>query len=353
MSCRGSKGLRRAIALGLGAVLAVAACSGPPAGGPGPMLVADPPEGGDDGSGAGLADFDRGVAFIKKEAFAQAVPFFDKALEANPEHARAAYYRAVAQERLGQREEAEKGYERALAIDPALVDAAVNLGALYLDESGEPPRKAQPDKAIAVLQKAAETVPDDPGVQENLGFAHRLKGDVPTATKHYEKALKLGGGPQTHFALGDMLFEAEQCDPAAKHLGKAIAGFSQDVRVLVTLGELLGRCKAWSECVRALDGAIKLQPNEAGWYVRRGVCHHGTKDESKARKDFQTAVDKEPKHAAAYYYLGQSWRADKNRLKAGKAFEKAIELDPKGPIGKKARAAVDDMLGGTKRRKKR
>ena len=42
-----------------------------------------------------MADFDRGVAYIKKGAFEEAIPYLEKALEAKPDHAKAEFYRAV------------------------------------------------------------------------------------------------------------------------------------------------------------------------------------------------------------------------------------------------------------------
>jgi tetratricopeptide (TPR) repeat protein len=330
-------------------VLGLASCGGPPPEGPPPTLIADPAGSGNALPGAGMSDFDRGVAFVEKKAYEQAIEYFDKALEANPQHAKAEYYRAVARERLGQLPEAIQGYERSLELDPTLVDAAVNLAALYLDEGGDPPRKPDPDKAIALLRKAAEAVPDDPGVQENLGYAYRLKKDIAKASSYYDKALQLGGGPRTHFAYGDMLYDAKQCAPAAKQLELALPGYQADLQVLTTIGDLLRHCEAWPACVKAFDGAIALSEKDPRLHVSRGLCHHGAKNEAQARQDYQAALDQNPKHAAAYYFMGMSWREENNKLKAGKAFEQAIKLDPTGPIGKKARAAVDEMVGGKKR----
>jgi tetratricopeptide (TPR) repeat protein len=325
------------------AALGLAGCPSQPPEGPDPTLVADPAS--DDGGmpGAGLADFDRGVEFIKRQAYAEAVTHFDKVLEADPRHAQAEYYRALAREQLGERDGAIAGYEKALALDEGLVDAAINLGAMYLVEDPEHGVVPQPDKAIAVLKKAAAKVDDDPGVYENLGFAYRLAKSFDQATKEYLKAIKLADEGRTRFALGDMLVEAKRCEEAAKHLGKAAKAMGDDFPTLVTIADLLGQCRAFAPCVETLDAAIKLKPSEPQWYVRRGLCRHGLKDEKNARADFQLALKKDPKFAAAHYYLGQSWRAEKKSFNARKAFEEAAKLDPNGPIGKKAKQALKAM----------
>lgn len=326
------------------ACVALSGCPAGPAQGPDPMLIADPAPGEGGGApGAGDADFDRGVAFIKREAYREAISYFEKVLAKQPQHAQAEYYRALAHERLGEREAAQQGYERALELDPKLPDAAVNLGAMYLDEDPDAGIKPQPGKAIQVLSRAVEQVPDDPGVHENLAFAYRLTKKWDQAAKHYDAALKLGDSARIRFAYGDMLHEAERCDQAVGHLEKAVSGFRQDFRMLVTLGDLLARCQAYRGCVEALDGAIQLQSGDPQWYVRRGVCYHGLKKEQKARADYQTALKKDPKFVAAYYYLGQSYRTEGNRGKAAKAFEQAVKLDKQGPVGKRAKAALSEM----------
>lgn len=327
--------------LALGGLLV--GCPPPTPAGPGPSLVADPAASDGTLPGAEVGDFDRGVEFIKRGAFEQAIVHFDRVLAADPRHAQAEYYRALAREQLGQREAAIEGYRRALELDPSLVDAAVNLGAIYLVDDPEGGARAQPREAIAVLEKAVAKVDDDPGVHENLAYAYRLTKDYDQALAHYQKALSLADEPRTRFALGDLLVEAKRCDDAVEHLTKAAAGSGDDFRMLVTIADLLGQCQAFGPCVKVWDAAIELQPGDAEWYVRRGLCHHGLDDEAKARKDFQAAIDQDSSFAAAHYYLGMSWRSAKKTFNATRAFQQAVELDPNGPIGKRARQALQEL----------
>lgn len=322
----------------------LAGCTEPTGRGPGPMLVADPPPS-DDGSvpGAELGDLDRGVALVKREAYAEALPYFDRVLEAKPDHAEAEYYRALARERTGDRAGAEKGYERVLSLNPKSVDAAVNLGALYLDDGGGQGPPARPDKAVAVLSKAVELAPNEADLHANLAYAYRLTKAYDKAAEQFDAALKLQDQAGVRFGYGDMLVEAGRCDQASSQLSKAIAGLGKDAPALGKVADLLGRCKAFDGCVQALDAAIGLEPAQPDLYVRRGACQHGLKKEQKARADFEKAIEKDPKFAPAHYYLGMSLRAEHMRTKAMAELQKAAELDPQGPIGAKAKKALEEM----------
>ena len=144
MAVRSSTGQRRWCSIGL-AVLSLSACSPAQPKRAGGLLVADPIEG-QGSAGEGVADFDRGLGLVKKGAWADAIGYFDKALAAAPKRAEAEYYRALAKEHVGDHAGAEQGYSRALELDPKLVEASINLGALCLDTDGESssPRRARP-----------------------------------------------------------------------------------------------------------------------------------------------------------------------------------------------------------------
>jgi excisionase family DNA binding protein len=75
-------------------------------------------------------------------------------------------------------------YGRALALDPDLVDAYVNLGRLA-HESGNPA------EAVRLYHHALERSPEDPVLHFNLALAlEDVRGSAPAAA-HYERALSL------------------------------------------------------------------------------------------------------------------------------------------------------------------
>jgi len=301
------------------------------------QLRADPPLTSAQPSAAkGNPDLDRGVAFLKNDKFADAVPHLKKALEAEPKSAEAAFYLGVAIEQTGgDKAEVEKLYKQALAFNPKLVDAAQNLAAMYLDE---PPR---PDDAIPVLQKALSHAPGDPKLLTNLGYAYSLKKDVEKAQNAYEQALAKEDTPQLRFALGTALFENKKAEAAVPHLLKAAAAMNDDAASLATIAAMLGPGKAFSDCVRLLDRALTLKPGVPELLVRRGVCQHELKKEREAAKDFEAAIKVDAKYQPAHYYLGLSLLAQKNKPGGRNALKKAVALGKDTPIGKRAQQELD------------
>jgi len=310
-------------------------------------LVADPPLGaagnGAD-EGAVQTELSRGIAYVKNEKFAEAKGHFEKAIAIKPTPA-AWTYLGIADEKTGDRPGAEKAYKTALSLDPGAVEAAQNLAALYLDDSataGGAPVTPRPDEAIAVLRAAIAKAPEA-RLYQNLGYALGLKGDLEGAGKAYEAALAKGEDAQVRFAYGALLLESKQAERAAEQLKRALDGTKDDAPLLVTLGRMLGSAKAYGDCVKALDRAIKIKATDPEWLVRRGTCKHQLEDEAGAQADYAQAIQVDAKFAAAHYYLGLSYLTQKNRLKASIELEKAAKLGEGGPIGKSAHEKIEEL----------
>jgi Tfp pilus assembly protein PilF len=320
-------------------VIALAACGAAEPAHEG-VLVADPPvaetgaKTADDG--AVQTELERGTAYVKNEKFADAKVHFEKAIAIKPTPD-AWTYLGIADEKTGDRAGAEKAYKSALALDPGFAEAAQNLAAFYLDD---PPR---PDEAIAVLKLALAKTPD-PRLYQNLGYAYGIKGDLDAAGKAYESALAKGEDPQARFAWGALLLEKKQPERAAEQLKKALDATRDDAPLLVTLGRMLGSSKAFGDCVRAFDRAIKIKATDPEWFVRRGTCKHEVSDELGAQHDYEAAIKVDPKFAPAHYYLGLSHLAQKDRLKAIVELELAGKLGGDGPIGKAAREKTAELV---------
>lgn len=329
------------------AMAAAVACGRAGPTGPGPLLVADPPPTEDGRApGAGTSDFDRGVAYLEKEAWELSLPFFDKALAANPQNAEAHYYRALAQRKTGKLAEAEKSLVRALELNHELNLARAHLGEIYLLE--EPLRAA---KAIEVLAPAAEAEAKDADIQQLLAYAYRVEKRYDDSARHYQAALKIENNPQFHFDYADMLFEAERWDGAATEMRAAFPAFRDDLAVVAQLAHRFAKAKAYDDCVKSFDRAIELKREEPDFYLHRGLCKHSLDVENEARADYQKALELDAKYQPGWYYLGMSYLASKRITKAVDALEKAIKLDKNSAIGKKARKRLDDLAAAAAKRR--
>jgi Tfp pilus assembly protein PilF len=274
-------------------------------------------------------EVDRAVASIKAGDYRSAKAALDKALEKDPKNAIATYYLGVVLENTGDKAGAEKKYKDALALSPGLAEAAINLGAIYLDAG-------KWDDAIAVSHAGLAKRADDPALHANMALALQNKGDKVAALAEYERAVKVvGDNAQLRLAYGQLLLETGNKEKAATELRGAIAAAGSDRATLATLGRLLGQARAFADCVAALDKAIAAG-DDTELRVRRGLCRHELKDEPGAKSDFEAAIKIDAKFAPAHYYLGESLLAAGNNAAAAKEFDAAAATG-KPELAKKAK----------------
>jgi tetratricopeptide (TPR) repeat protein len=100
--------------------------------------------------------------------------------------AQTTFERARGSEVKGQWEEAKGYYRQALTLDPTLVEARNNLGALYV-------RQQQLTAAIDEFQAAIRIAPHYAMVRNNLGSAYFLSGQETLAIQEFLAALEIDG----------------------------------------------------------------------------------------------------------------------------------------------------------------
>lgn len=303
-----------------------------------PVLTADPPVGGAEGLASGTAntEMQRAMEYITNQKYEDAKTHLEAALAEKPDHPRANYLMAVTVQALGDKAAAETFFKKSLALDPLQIDCATDLGALYLEEP------SRPDDAIAVLKPAAEKAPDSFEVHTNLAYAYSLKKDYANASKAYDLAFAKKEDADLRFYYATMLADANEPAKATEQLHKALAA-TKDPALAAKIGHWSGKVGDWSGCASAFDVVIAAKP-EADFYVRRGLCKHGAKDEPGARSDYEAATKADPKYATAYYYLGLSYADEKkSRTSAVAALEQAAKLGGTTDIAKKAKDKLKEL----------
>src|SRR4030095_2882008 len=73
---------------------------------------------------------------------------------------------------------------KAVELEPRLLSAYLRLGNLYV-HSGEH------DHALAPLEQAVRTSPNNPGPLMVVGTVYEMKGDIPKPRETYEKVLAI------------------------------------------------------------------------------------------------------------------------------------------------------------------
>lgn len=73
--------------------------------------------------------------------------------------------------------------------------------------------------AVDSFSKAAQKMPDNADVQNNLGYAYRQLGDLDKSFAYYKEALRIDPKHRgAHEYIGEAYLKAKQPDKAAEHL---------------------------------------------------------------------------------------------------------------------------------------
>lgn len=120
---------------------------------------------------------------LDRNDFAAAIPPLQKFLAEKDDFAYAHFQLAYAYTGLRRFEEARPEYERAIALDPKMTEAQLNLGILLLEKD--------PAAAVTPLSKAVELLPTQSRPRYLLGTAQERSGDLKSAEQSYEAAFRL------------------------------------------------------------------------------------------------------------------------------------------------------------------
>jgi len=289
------------------------------------------------------ADFD-------KNDYTAAIVPLQKFIAEKPDLAYAHFQLAYAYTELKRSEEARAEYEKAIALDPKMAEAQLNLGILLLDKD--------PAAAVVPLRRAVDLLPSQTRPRYLLGLAQERSGDLTGAELSFEGAvhldpkdaeslikladLQLRNGhtaraeasyrrslelaPQSAPALRGLalslalqkkpeaadayrkylavqpqdqaarsllihyLFEQQQYDAALAELDKTAATQPPDVDDLKLRADVLIAQKKYNEAVAALRQAISLAPADTQLHGGLGRIDLELRNYADAEKELKAAL---------------------------------------------------------------
>jgi tetratricopeptide (TPR) repeat protein len=196
--------------------------------------------------------FDVALDLTRKNKPDEALAEWKKAVELNPEEAKAHFNLALALERKGQLEEAITEYQKAIESDPENASAYINL-AVDLARTGKP------DEAIDRLEKCVAISPDNAKAQSNLGALLIEKGRFDEAIEHCRKAVDINPEyADAYNSLGSALAMTEKLEEAIPHLEKAVAINPDSFEYRFNLGRFLAAKERFGEALPHFERAVNL-----------------------------------------------------------------------------------------------
>jgi Flp pilus assembly protein TadD len=259
----------------------------------------------------------RGYAALQKKDYEAAAQLFRQYLAAKPDDATAHFELGYACTALERWPEARAEYEKAVALDPKMVEAQLNLGLVLL------PR--DPAAAVAPLQKAVALAPDKARPHLLLGKALEASGKLAQAGEQYQAAAKLDAdNPEVHQALAQSLLALHQPAQAEAEFRRALAHAPNSLPAHLGLVDSLVAQDKSGEAIQVLQTYLQLQPQDRQARLRlASLLLAGERYEEAARALAPLGPGLEADRLRGEIYIAQ-----KQYAAAAGVLEKAVALAP-------------------------
>ncbi|MEO7807430.1 MAG: tetratricopeptide repeat protein [Steroidobacteraceae bacterium] len=158
----------------------------------------------------------------------------EAALRRYPGHPSLEYQRAALLERAGRTREAEAALDRLVRERPADPGLANALGFTLADHNRELPR------AEKLVQRALDTSPDSPAIQDSLGWIRFRQGRTQEAARMLEHAFKTGRDAEIAAHWGEALWVLGDKSGARSAWARALTVDPDNALVKTTVARLTG-----------------------------------------------------------------------------------------------------------------
>jgi tetratricopeptide (TPR) repeat protein len=295
---------------------------------------------------------------IDKQDYAGALRNYQDYLSKKPDDAIVHYDLGYVYSTLNRPANAKSEYERAIALDPKMGAAYLNLGLTILD--------SDPSAAVAALQNAADLSPQDAHTKWALGTALEKSGKLPAAIEQYEAARKLDGADfkirlslgyalltagrasdaeaeyraaltlhaserelaEAHLGLAEVLISAKKLRESISELALYLASEPNDAKARLERASVLFDMDKYDDALAELDRAAKIGPEDLGTLKLRSDIYWKQKRYADAVAVLQKAAALAPHDADISARLGEAYLRNKDYPNATHWLAAAYTMNP-------------------------
>jgi protein O-GlcNAc transferase len=261
---------------------------------------------------------------IDKMNFAAALDPLQKYIAQRPDEPYPHFQLGFTYAGLKRADDAKSEFSRAIALDPKMAAAHMNLGLVLMD--------SDPAAAAEAFRHAAELQPTESRPRFLAGFSLERAGKFPEAIEQYRAALALSPKDyEAHFALGRVLLRANDAAGAEEQLRAAIALRGDAAPAKLGFASALLAQKKYEAASNSLAEYLKMKPGDRSAHFDRAsaLLNLGQFDEALAELDLSDAGA--APSADALKMRGEIYMQQKKWKEAGDALKQAISLSPKDP----------------------
>lgn len=264
----------------------------------------------------------RGVYYMNKKNFVQAIDDFSKAIGLDRKYSLAYYNRGVIYSRLKRYAEALTDYNKAIELRPNYAMAYNNRGIAFVNEKKN-------ELALSDFNKAIELKADYAEAYVSRGNYFRDENKIDEAWNDYERALKINPDlSSAYLNRGILRAKVNSYEEALVDFNKAIELSPDDTTGYSNRGHVMVVKQNFAAAMKDYNKVIELNPDNAEAYYSRGVIYTNEKRSDDALREYSKAIELNPDYVGAYYNRGIIYFDKKNFDEAIKNYTKAIELKP-------------------------
>jgi tetratricopeptide (TPR) repeat protein len=258
---------------------------------------------------------------VNRGDYAAAIPPLQQYIAHDAESAYAHFELGYADAQLQHNDDAKTEFDRAIAIDPKMAEAHLNLGLLVLE--------SDPAAAATEFSSAADLTPTESRPRFLYGLALEHSGKLDQALAQYQKAAQLAPNEyEIAFALARALISLHRAAEAEPEFRHAVALKPDSAPAQLGLAESLESQQKYGAAADALAAYLKLRPDDRAARTDRAYALMQTNQFDAAiaeldRLDSGAAPDANRLKMRAGIYMQQS-----NWTGAAAALQQAIPLSP-------------------------
>jgi tetratricopeptide (TPR) repeat protein len=251
-----------------------------------------------------------GFSYRKAEDFVNAIKFYTKALDCNPNYFNALFNRAFAYDKIGDTSSAIANYEKALESNPSNPFTYYNLGIIY-------DKMEKHHQAIKYFTQAISISSEKSDFYHNRGLSLRKICNFKEAIKDFNEALAIT--PKHTKAL----YNKAYCYEKMQLYHEAEENYKQCIELqannlnayyhLARLQEKLGGPKLIS-ALQNYTIAISIESTFAPLYNGRGLVYDKLKQFSNAIKDFTSAILHDPSNSVYWHNRACCYKNNKEYI---------------------------------------
>lgn len=294
--------------------------------------------------------FLKGNLELDKKEYANAIRYYDEALEKKADLADVHNNRGIAYLRLNKLEKALEDFTKAIEIDPKFEEAYFNRAGVLIDQQAFPLatedlehiRKTYQDstnyylkwgdlkfgqgyyeQALAEYDRSLALTPQNVQALVNRGVAYFEKKNFKVAKTDFENALKLDSQQQLAYNNLALIFAREnQLEQASKFIERALDFDPVNPIYLNNKGYVLLLQNQLNEAKSLIDKSLEKAPQNSYAHRNLGLYFLKTNQNIEALEAFQKAYSLSPATDQIHLWLGEAFWVNRQKQKACNTWKK-------------------------------